>query len=252
MFFFLLCEKWGWRGREMGAFADGFYASALAKCHGCCRLRGCMEPGGSMANIGPCLLSWPCGASLNAKLCLPNCCFLFAGFCFLLQESISKSALLRCAIEFSGRILFWSSYLFLGQELQLCLLPTPLLCFLPSSTYCSFLIEMRKDLLAGPRAFLLGNSLLTDRMALEVLSSQLILPSDPAIPIASKTKSLRWEIMDFRCWAAWPIDLSTRTDCCLPASPPLMLSQLFSFLFSFFFHTCLQSLKCSSSSKPSC
>lgn len=188
----------------------------------------------------------------GADLCLPNCCFLFAGFCFLLQGSISKSALLRCAIEFSGRLLFWSLYLFLGRELQLCLLPTPLLCFLPSSTYCSFLIEVRKVLLAGPPALLLGNSLLTDSVALEVLSSQLILPSDPAIPISSKTKSPRWEMTDSRCWAAWPINPSTRTDCCLPASPPLMLSQLFSFLFSFFFHTRVQSLNCSPSIKPSC
>lgn len=189
----------------MGAFAASFYASALAKCHGCCRLRGCMEPGGSMAKEGTqgtgnafCpgkkngkwqgVMMWgirdqccsaPCRKTLqseygalsfilavwyffNAKLCLPNCCFLFAGFCFLLQESISKSALLRCAVEFSGRVFFSSLYLFLGRELQLCLMPTPLLRFLPSSTYCSFLIEMREDLLAGPQALLLDNSLLTD------------------------------------------------------------------------------------------
>lgn len=53
-------------GGKMGAFADGFHASALAKCHGCCRLRGCWSHclclgiHGQRGNAGcrQCFLSW--------------------------------------------------------------------------------------------------------------------------------------------------------------------------------------------------
>lgn len=41
-------------------------------------------------------------------LCLPNICFLFAGFCFLLQENVSKSGSF-CLIQFWWRVLFQSS-----------------------------------------------------------------------------------------------------------------------------------------------